>query len=432
MPPAIRVENLGKRYRLGSRHSRTVGEVFQRATSRIFNYAGPRAQTSVKNSAHSNDADFWALRDVTFEVPTGVAIGVIGNNGAGKSTLLKILSRITTPTVGCAQLHGRVASLLEIGTGFHPELTGRENIYLNGAFLGMTKGDVARRFDEIVEFSEIDKFIDIPVKHYSSGMYVRLAFGVAANLDPDILIVDEVLAVGDAAFQEKCLGRMDRAGHEGRTVIFVSHNMAAVRRLTSECVALSNGRVVFHGPTEQCVERFLEQEGKRHAMKSAADVPRASWSGDRSVEITAAELYSPLRQQVRVGDDLSIEITVRGREDVRTYGFGLTLFAKDGSAFASAFSDPIGPIGVGESQKFQLTIRDPGLAPGRYWFSVGVIRNCGVLVDAIYDVLHFDVLADGRVPSGFSGWNHGWGHLRVPVSVSRVAPIEPLVAIETR
>ena len=199
----------------------------------------------------------WALRDISFDVPRGKVLGIVGRNGAGKSTLLKILSRVTEPTEGSAEIHGRVGSLLEVGTGFHPELTGRENIYLNGAILGMKRVEIERKFDEIVAFSEVEQFIDTPVKRYSSGMYLRLAFAVAAHLEPEILVVDEVLAVGDAEFQRKCMGKMSDVAQAGRTVLFVSHNMSAVLRLTEETMVLDKGRLVFRAPTPQAVDYYM-------------------------------------------------------------------------------------------------------------------------------------------------------------------------------
>ena len=235
----IRVERLSKRYRIGGRveNHRRLGEVLGELARAPFR--------RLRGSAA--DQTFWALKDVSFEVKRGEVLGIVGKNGAGKSTLLKILSRITEPTEGRAELRGRVASLLEVGTGFHGELTGRENVYLNGTFLGMRKREIDRKFDGIVAFSEVERFIDTPVKRYSSGMYVRLAFAVAAHLEPEILLVDEVLAVGDAEFQRKCLGKMNDIAQEGRTVLFVSHNMAAIQRLCSSAILLREGRVPFSG-----------------------------------------------------------------------------------------------------------------------------------------------------------------------------------------
>jgi len=251
---AIRVENLSKQYRIGHRERyKTLRDVLTDAFAAPFRRLWENPQSAFCNP-HSEL--IWALKDVSFEVEHGEVVGIIGRNGAGKSTLLKILSRITEPTEGYAKIHGRVGSLLEVGTGFHPELTGRENIYLNGAILGMKKAEMNRKFDEIVAFAEIEKFLDTPVKHYSSGMYVRLAFAVAAHLEPKILLVDEVLAVGDAAFQKKCLGRMKDVSKEGRTVLFVSHQLTSIRRLCATSIWLDAGRIKLYGPTREVVGAY--------------------------------------------------------------------------------------------------------------------------------------------------------------------------------
>ena len=238
---AIRVQNLGKQYRIGA--SKDSRSHYKTLRETIMQAAGDTARWIRKNGAREEENTIWALKDVSFEVKQGEVLGIIGRNGAGKSTLLKILSRITEPTEGTIDLYGRVGSLLEVGTGFHPELTGRENIYLNGAILGMKRVEIDKKFDEIVDFAEVEKFIDTPVKHYSSGMYLRLAFAVAAHLEPEILLVDEVLAVGDAEFQKKCLGKMGEVAKEGRTVLFVSHNMPAIQKLCKKTLLLQFGAI---------------------------------------------------------------------------------------------------------------------------------------------------------------------------------------------
>ncbi|HEY2252239.1 MAG TPA: ABC transporter ATP-binding protein, partial [Planctomycetaceae bacterium] len=314
MSPAICVENLGKSYRLGLTHSGSVRELVNRTAARVLRRG--RRDRVLPAVAPSPGPDrnqlFWALRDVSFAVQPGEVVGIIGKNGAGKSTLLKILSRITQPTRGRVEIRGRVASLLEVGTGFHPELTGRENIFLNGAILGMTRGEVARKLEAIVDFAEVEQFLDTPVKRYSSGMYVRLAFAVAAHLDPEILIVDEVLAVGDAAFQKKCLGKMADVATAGRTVLFVSHNMAAVQSLTSRCLVISDGKVIFQGPSSDAVEQYLNRQRTR--MGTSADVahiPRVSWCGDRSIEFTQATIVSPADHKLGPDEDLCLNVSVR-------------------------------------------------------------------------------------------------------------------------
>jgi lipopolysaccharide transport system ATP-binding protein len=257
MSPVITVENLSKKYIIGHQKQErytTLRDVLANGARRFTDKLRHPFAAPESDPTHE---EFWALKDVSFDIQQGDRVGIIGRNGAGKSTLLKILSRITEPTSGKVSIKGRVASLLEVGTGFHPELTGRENIFLNGAILGMSKTDIKKRFDEIVAFAEVGKFLDTPVKRYSSGMYVRLAFAVAAHLEPEVLILDEVLAVGDAQFQKKCLGKMEEVGKEGRTVLFVSHNIAAINRLCSRCVYLEHGKVASIGTTSAVVESYL-------------------------------------------------------------------------------------------------------------------------------------------------------------------------------
>jgi lipopolysaccharide transport system ATP-binding protein len=254
MTTAIRVDQLGKCYRIGLAPRR-----YQTLSERITSVLGAPWRAIRRGQAPKADSEdiIWALRDVSFEVEEGQVLGIIGRNGAGKSTLLKVLSRITEPSAGSVLIRGRVGSLLEVGTGFHPELTGRENIFLNGAVLGMKRSEIAAKFDEIVAFSEVEQFIDTPVKRYSSGMYLRLAFAVAAHLEPEILVVDEVLAVGDAEFQKKCLGKMSDVAQQGRTVLFVSHNMSAILRLTQESIVLEKGRMVLRAPSSEAVDHYL-------------------------------------------------------------------------------------------------------------------------------------------------------------------------------
>lgn len=255
----LRVENLSKKYILRHQQSGNYTALRDVLAGSIRSFRS-RLRPGIPRTPKLNREEFWALKDVSFEVKRGEAMGIIGRNGAGKSTLLKILSRITQPTAGQVGMKGRVASLLEVGTGFHPELTGRENIYLNGAILGMTRADIKRKFDEIVDFAEVEKFLDTPVKRYSSGMYVRLAFAVAAHLEPEILVVDEVLAVGDAAFQKKCLGKMRYvSSHEGRTVLFVSHNMTAVKTLCNRAILLDKGRLTQLGEVENVINGYLQE-----------------------------------------------------------------------------------------------------------------------------------------------------------------------------
>jgi len=295
---AITVENLSKEYVIGGR--RIQADTLREQIASIFRPSTLHGQGT--RTPHQDR--IWALKDVSFHVAPGEVVGIIGKNGAGKSTLLKILSRITEPTTGRAELFGRVSSLLEVGTGFHPELSGRENIFLNGSILGMSQVEIRKKFEEIVDFSGVDKFIDTPVKRYSSGMYVRLAFSVAAHLEPEILLVDEVLAVGDADFQRKCVGKLKEVRDEGRTVLFVSHNMQAVSTLTNRCIVLSGGGTVFQGATEEAIRRYLERPGggSVYYEDPSPDAPR----------VTRVELGTSEPNNVQVNGapmEVRIEIT---------------------------------------------------------------------------------------------------------------------------
>ena len=301
---AIRVEDLGKRYRIGTAQERykTLRDTIVTKINAPINMLR-RGLSSESRRAEAST--IWALRDVSFEVPRGKVLGIVGRNGAGKSTLLKILSRVTEPTEGSAEIHGRVGSLLEVGTGFHPELTGRENIYLNGAILGMKRLEINQKFNEIVSFSEVEQFIDTPVKRYSSGMYLRLAFAVAAHLEPEILVVDEVLAVGDAEFQRKCMGKMSDVAQAGRTVLFVSHNMSAILRLTEETMVLDKGRLVYHAATPQAVDYYMAAgfTGAGERIWTSEEIP------------TEAAPFTPLAIRVRDQNGHVVD-TLRSTEPV--------------------------------------------------------------------------------------------------------------------
>lgn len=301
---AIRVKGLSKKYRIGQEESyKTLRDTLTGAFAAPFKRMG---NIFSGNSSMTRNETIWALEGVEFEVKRGEVIGIIGRNGAGKSTLLKILSRITEPTKGFAEIHGRVGSLLEVGTGFHPELTGRENIYLSGAILGMNRSEIERKFDEIIAFSEVEKFIDTPIKHYSSGMYLRLAFGVAAHLEPEILVVDEVLAVGDSRFQKKCISKMQDVGQRGRTVLFVSHNMPAVLRLCQRVIMLEEGRIVADGDPQSIVRLYLSSGTNTPAVSEWPD-PEKAPSGE-IVRLRAVRICS---ESGKISDKFSIHEPIR-------------------------------------------------------------------------------------------------------------------------
>jgi lipopolysaccharide transport system ATP-binding protein len=320
MKPIIKVENLGKRYRIGAKQVtyatlRDTVAGMARAPLRLLQRGGQPPKPQI-----------WAVRDVSFEIAQGEVVGIIGRNGAGKSTLLKLLSRITEPTTGRVELYGRIASLLEVGTGFHPELTGRENIYLNGAILGMARREITSKFDEIVAFAEVEKFIDTPVKHYSSGMYLRLAFAVAAHLEPEILLVDEVLAVGDGRFQRKCLDKMQDVGRQGRTVLFVSHNMPAITRLCPRTILLDAGRVIGDGPSSQVVGAYLSSGLGTTAVRVWPD-PETAPGNDivrlRAVRVCTTEgvVTDALDIRQPVGIEMEYEVLQSGHVLTPNYHF---------------------------------------------------------------------------------------------------------------
>jgi lipopolysaccharide transport system ATP-binding protein len=296
--PVIRIENLGKKYIIDRQQTAQYSTLSETISNGVRNLFKPALDLQARQERTPKQEDFWALKDLSLEINQGDRVGIIGRNGAGKSTLLKILSRITEPTCGSIRIRGKVASLLEVGTGFHPELTGRENIFLNGAILGMSKSDIARKFDKIVDFAEVEKFLDTPVKRYSSGMYVRLAFAVAAHLEPDILIVDEVLAVGDSQFQKKCLGKMqDISQGQGRTVLFVSHSIDAIRRLCSQCILLDRGRAMAYGSTESVLAHYLANNICQTRPDEWIDLSNVNRSGNGRAKFSAIR-YSSLDRSV--------------------------------------------------------------------------------------------------------------------------------------
>src|SRR5512147_7435 len=309
MTTAISVKNLGKQYRIGAAETKFRYNMLRDVLVDTF-YAPVRlAKAVIGKSDHRMNQNFvWALKDVSFDLEEGKVLGIVGRNGAGKSTLLKVLSRVTDPTTGIVTVRGRVGSLLEVGTGFHPELTGRENIYLNGAILGMKRAEIVAKFDEIIAFSEVEQFIDTPVKRYSSGMYLRLAFAVAAHLEPEILVVDEVLAVGDAEFQRKCLGKMNDVAQQGRTVLFVSHNMSAILRLTQEAIVLKKGQLIKRAPTAEAVDFYLssgQAESGQHVWE-ADDVPAAS-APFRPISLRLKDRGGKIIDTVRSTEPVTVE-----------------------------------------------------------------------------------------------------------------------------
>jgi lipopolysaccharide transport system ATP-binding protein len=411
----IGVHRLGKRYRLHHQSARprytALRDVLSAAFTAPFRKIWRRSSREGNGQTDGGQAgaalpaaeDFWALQDVSFEIRQGEVIGIIGRNGAGKSTLLKLLSRITEPTEGSIRLRGRVASLLEVGTGFHPELTGRENIFLNGAILGMTRTEIRRKFDEIVAFAEVEKFLDTPVKYYSSGMYVRLAFAVAAHLEPEILVVDEVLAVGDAEFQNKCLGKMEQVSRGGRTVLFVSHNMAAVQNLCRGALLLEQGRLKLQGEVNEVVAAYLG-DARGH--------PASRWTRDSSGAPPPLAFQSVVAELTGAQPNLRLQCQVRLRT---TAPFPRCFIAVDiCDAFgtplmqavpaAAPFLDP-----AHEQHDLRIEIDLPPLVPGRYSLDFWVGPHYDATIDYVKSTVSIEILASPMAERTFPHYpNHGF------------------------
>jgi lipopolysaccharide transport system ATP-binding protein len=410
MQPIIRVQGLGKQYHLGGPTA-----VYSTLRESIMDLAYKSLRSLRKNGTPT----IWAVKDLDFEVTPGEVLGIIGRNGAGKSTLLKILSRITEPTVGVVELFGRVASLLEVGTGFHPELTGRENIFLNGSILGMTRKEIERKFEEIVAFSEVEKFLDTPVKRYSSGMYVRLAFAVAAHLQPEILIIDEVLAVGDYAFQQKCLNKMQDVSTGGRTVLFVSHNLGAISRLCNRCILLESGQLIAAGPTADVVQSYMTS-GLVQRPEFTQPRNREKAMNLRRVALKGSD--GEIRSEIRYDESLSFDFVYETNEPVSGTSLGIMVYTLDGTcAFTSAdidrHSELLGARNPGTYQT-QVTIPPKWLNVGRYTVKVALANAMtGVTYDYIED-LGFQIVDTGT-PGSLNG-------------IKRPGILQPVLDWETR
>ena len=415
---AIKVEGLSKLYRIGAKQARyktlreSLTDAFTAPFRRVMRRAKSQEQSVAPSSPNSmryalssvqpsNDGFIWALKDVSFEIKHGEVVGIIGRNGAGKSTLLKILSRITEPTEGYADIHGRVGSLLEVGTGFHSELTGRENIYLNGAILGMKKAEIERKFDEIVAFAEVEKFIDTPVKHYSTGMYLRLAFAVAAHLEPEILLVDEVLAVGDAAFQKKCLGKMGEVAQEGRTILFVSHNMQAVQALCGSAIQLEAGHIATRGDSRSVVAQYLSATSR---VGCQATWPEQIAPGNQEVKLTAISVYS---QDGNVGGiyssnqslQIAIKFVVNTNHSALCVGFDL--ITPEGVTVLRSYQTDLPPedwppLQVGENHWY-CTIPGGLLNAGSFYVCPRIGMHNMYWIVNIDAVVQFEVILDHGV-----------------------------------
>lgn len=408
MTKVIQVENIGKKYIIKHQSNErylTLRDVLAKKLNGVF----------AKEKQNSNEEDFWALRDVSFEVNEGDRIGIIGRNGAGKSTLLKVLSKITEPTTGRIKIKGRVASLLEVGTGFHPELTGRENIYLNGAILGMTRVEIKKKFDEIVAFSEVEKFLDTPVKRYSSGMYVRLAFAVAAHLDPEILIVDEVLAVGDFYFRQKCMGKMSELQNTGRTLLFVSHDMSAVKTLCNKAIYFNKGSIIEQGACNDIVNFYLSsRQGMVDNLNPVCrDLSNNRFVGPKIIEVVIKDDGNNVRNKFNATESLIIDLKVQPVNNPQ----------KNYSAQWSMYNDMGQLIAVGDSgylnnifysltkDNIKCRLQLNSLIPGKYCLRFLLyVRSLSKkeILDEWHDAISFEVTENDPCNIGFSYPAKNW------------------------
>jgi lipopolysaccharide transport system ATP-binding protein len=430
---AITVSGISKRYRIGVKDRRRdtlVGMVASLLSTPIQNFRRLRGLSHFGEGEGSDDV-IWALRDVSLEIAEGEVLGIIGRNGSGKSTLLKVLSRITEPTAGRVEIRGRISSLLEVGTGFHQELTGRENTYLNGAILGMSKKEIDRKFDEIVEFSGVERFIDTPIKRYSSGMKVRLAFSVAAHLDPEVLLIDEVLAVGDSVFQQKCIGKMGAVARGGRTVVFVSHNMSAIARLCHRALWLHDGEVRMEGSCPEVIPRYLSMDSQGQPSWENPEQDPAAEVHVRSVRLTDAT--GSVASVIDFGKPCHIEVEYELREPIRDLSVCIHVRDSDGLLIYESMDtdmpqwrDELRPAGTYRSR---CLLEDPLLLPGRYVISVFAFVHRVKWLAVHESVLVFDVS-----DIGFN-LNLGRSGAVAPVfewKVLRIEPVEPRLARASR
>ncbi len=426
--PPIKVDSVAKWYRLGTTSG--PGATLAEELGRIMRAPGTLLKRRERATARaSKEQGIWAVRDVSFELHRGEALGLIGRNGAGKSTLLKLLSRITLPTRGRLELRGRTATLLEVGTGFHPELTGRENIYLNGAVLGMKRQEIARKFDEIVEFSGVERFLETPVKRYSSGMYVRLGFAVAAHLDPDILIVDEVLAVGDGEFQRKCLGKMRDSASEGRAVVFVSHNLSAVQRLCTRAIELDQGRTLMDGSPEEVIAHYQARTGARssgHVSIIPENADRVGTGEARLRQVALEDARGNAIDDVHLGQPLRVKATWEVLKPIPDACFEIGISSADGERVVTALSlDEGSPIRLEPGWQELTAEIAVTLLPHEFNLGIAITRPVGKAIDYVERAHGFTALRTDEFGSGGYPWEQVRGYVRPASHFAEPRRIEP-------
>lgn len=416
----LKAENISKQYRLGNVGTGTLSHDLNRWWHQIRGKEDPYLKIGDTNdrSIKGNSDYVWALQDVNFEVERGEVLGIIGKNGAGKSTLLKILSKVTAPTTGSIKSRGRIASLLEVGTGFNPELTGKENIFLNGAILGMTKKEIASKLDEIIDFSGCERYIDTPVKRYSSGMTVRLAFAVAAFLEPEILVIDEVLAVGDAEFQKKAIGKMQDISREGgRTVLFVSHNMAAVKSLCTRGIVMEHGKVIFEGGITESINLYLNSNKKKDIKTEViiSDKDR-KLTTSKDIEILTVKFGNPLYDNCfATNHEISILMGIKVNKWVPKFRVAGSVFNDDQIKIGTFFTNIIDLDSKNDSLNLEVSLINHNLSKGSYYFAFSVGKGDeeygNVEFDIIYEVLHFEVTHKTNIENPINKWPRGWGNI---------------------
>lgn len=410
----LKCENVSKRYRLGVIGGTTLREDLQRLGAKIMGKEDP---TRVVGSGEVTKGEFYALSDVSFEVKRGEAVGIIGHNGAGKSTLLKLITRVTGPTDGTISLNGRVASMLEVGTGFHPELTGRENIYMNGAILGMTRSEIDAKLEEIIEFSEVRQFIDTPVKRYSSGMYVKLAFSVAAHLNSEIVIMDEVLAVGDMAFQKKCLTKMREAAKvENRTVLYVSHNMNTIRQLCDRVIVLEKGRVIFDGDVDEGIAIYAGNNENTLSKMDFTEWKRPDFLTRSDIRLMRAEYVGKDVATFDRRDGLKLRLTWKNNKDVEDLGFRFVVYGSDDTHLCATFMYDVYSGKAGRTVSMDINVDVSTLAPGNYQsYYVFFTKNEYGGTEDIDWIHGLNFAIDSSKENGRLPWrSQAWGHFELP------------------